>query len=71
MLSGVCSVVRDRADAVEASLLRFRINDSYQLRLKSSQWGFTDAISLIFFSRRQPFNCFSRPIAFRTSSKDS
>jgi len=41
---------------------------SYQLRLRSSHFGFTDSMSAIFFARVQPFNCFSRLIALRTSS---
>ena len=37
-----------------------------QFSARSCQRGFIFSISAIFFSRRQPFNCFSRPIAFRT-----
>lgn len=36
---------------------------------KSAQRGFMDSIRTIFFARRQPFSCFSRLIALRTSSK--
>lgn len=33
---------------------------------KSCQRGFSFSINAIFFSRRQPFNCFSRSIALQT-----
>ena len=36
---------------------------------KSAQRGFMDSIRTIFFARRQPFSCFSRLIALRTTSK--
>ncbi len=40
---------------------------SYHPLLKSFHCGFMLRISAIFFSRRHPFSCFSRLIAFVTS----
>src|SRR5580658_759185 len=40
-------------------------------RAKSSQCGFSDSISAIFFDRRQPLSCFSLAIARWTSLNDS
>src|SRR6266852_7549461 len=69
MLSGGRPVACDRADAVEASLLApHSFIPGYQSLLKSTQCGFTDSIKTIFFSRRQPLSCFSRPIALCMSS---
>lgn len=42
---------------------------SYQSQLKSTHAGFIFSISAIFLALVQPFNCFSRSIAFVTSSK--
>ena len=50
---------RSRSTPTLVTLLHPRI----PVLLKSSHCGFIDLIKTIFFSRRQPFSCFSRPIA--------
>src|SRR6202035_1507263 len=64
MLSGGRAVACDRTFVVEVPLpSSHSFIDGYHSRLRSSHCGFIDSINAIFFSRRQPFSCFSRPIA--------